>query len=560
MNLTAEVVQTPFWTELSEGTKESTVVGALAGHLEALGVEEAFGVSGGAIALFFDQIILSSIELRHFRHESASAFAAIEASFATDKPVVVFSTTGPGLMNTLPAMKAAQADGARIILISGSTGDNQRGRWATQETSSYTLPSDLLHTPGGAFDYAVRVEDAGELPEVLRRLQEGLLRPEGFVAHVSIPMALWNHRLDLPTRPPHLSSVPSAPAPMGAEMLVDLLALKDKEAEPRFAIWVGHGARGASPQVRALAERTGAAVFATPRGKGIFPEKHPRFVGVTGLGGHEEVAQFVKSRALDWILVLGSRLGELSTLWDEALRPRRGLIHVDLDPSVPGSAFPGFPTIGVRAEIGELLDALLALCPRTDGDLVPLEAWARTAASETRSGTTREQTLINAIQRVVVEESDAVVMGDGGEITALLNHNLKFSQPRRYRTAPLFAARGHFCAGVVGAAIARRGKAVAIVGEEAMALMAGEVSVAVQYQAPVVWLVLNRNGHGESYNQHAALGLSTEHLQLPEVDQVAMARAFGAHGLAVASEEDLDGVLQEAMTLEGPVVVDVRMA
>ena len=54
----------------------------------------------------------------------------------------MFATTGPGLLNALTGMTAGRWDGAKVILVSGSTNHAQRGRWATQETSSYTLPQD----------------------------------------------------------------------------------------------------------------------------------------------------------------------------------------------------------------------------------------------------------------------------------------------------------------------------------------------------------------------------------------------------------------------------------
>ena len=54
---------------------------------------------------------------------------------------------------------------------------------------------------------------------------------------------------------------------------------------------------------------------------------------------------------------------------------------------------------------------------------------------------------------------------------------------------------GQATAGVLGAAIGRGGKAVAVVGDGAM-LMNSEVSTAVQYRVPAVWVVLNDAGYG----------------------------------------------------------------
>lgn len=70
------------------------------------------------------------MQVLHLRHEVG---AAIEVYFASDRPVVVFTTTGPGITNALTGLLAARWEGAKVILVSASTSASQRGRWAIQE-------------------------------------------------------------------------------------------------------------------------------------------------------------------------------------------------------------------------------------------------------------------------------------------------------------------------------------------------------------------------------------------------------------------------------------------
>ena len=80
---------------------EASLAQAFVDLLSELGVEHAFGVSGGAIALIFDALAESRrIQLRHFRHESGAAFAATEAHFVTGRPTVVFATTASALFHS----------------------------------------------------------------------------------------------------------------------------------------------------------------------------------------------------------------------------------------------------------------------------------------------------------------------------------------------------------------------------------------------------------------------------------------------------------------------------
>ena len=65
----------------------------------------------------------------------------------------------------------------------------------------------------------------------------------------------------------------------------------------------------------------------SPRGKGIFPEDHPQFVGVTGFAGHASVLTYMQEQRPLRVLVLGTRLGELTSFWSPALGPDGGFVR-----------------------------------------------------------------------------------------------------------------------------------------------------------------------------------------------------------------------------------------
>ncbi len=539
----------------SEPSPRQTVVATLVQQLAELGVEKAFGVSGGAIALLFDALEESSIDLHHFRHETGAAFAAAEAHFVSDKPTVVFATTGPGFLNALTGLTAARWDGAKVVLVSGATSAAQRGRWATQETSPYTLPQDALYTKGPIFDFAVRMENAAEFPEVARRLSLGLAQAGRFIAHVCLPMGIQSKRIDPPKSKIAMSMAAPGIAPSDVSRCAKLLK------EGSFAVWAGFGATAAAPLVRELVERSGAKIFCSPRGKGIVPENHPQYIGVTGLGGHQSVTDYMLKERPRRVLVLGTRLGEATSFWDRDLLPQEGFLHVDIDPEVPGTAYPDVETIGVQAEIGRFLEALLSYFPKA----VPTRGTGERRRWEepiplriTGHSPVRPRVLMDAVQRRVVGATDATVLAECGNAFAWCNHYLRFTDPGRYRVSTLFGSMGHTCAGVVGAALARSGKAVAVVGDGSM-LMNSEISTAAQYRAQAVWIVLNDAGYGMCRDGHRALGLTDSQVDFPEVDFVRLARSLGAAGTRVETEDQLDAALDEAMAAPGPFVVDVRI-
>jgi len=521
------------------------VTHALLEGLYALGVREAFGLVGGAIAPLCDTLGRSKIRSYQLRHEGGALFSAVEASLATCRPALAFVTTGPGLLNALTGAMAARWEGAQVIVISGATSEAQRGRWAVQESGPLTLPAETLYRPSNLFHQARLLVGPYDVATALDELAEGLSRSQGFVAHLALPIALQRATSTPLTVTPH---APYRPGPTPAALDAAVAALSDGP----FAVWVGSGARAASEQLRAFIEHTGAPVLCTPRGKGIFPESDPRFVGVTGCGGHEHVEATLAAIGCRRLLVLGSRLGEFSSCWAEGLVPPDGFVHVDVDAAAFGAAYPHAPTVPVQADVGALLDALRERLPAAASPALSRPSATGLPASR---GPILPQALMAAIQHTVVDGSSAMVLAESGNAFLWANNLLRFDEPGRYRVSGLWGSMGHATSGVLGLAVTR-GKAFALVGDGAM-LMMNEVSSAVQYRLAAVWVVLNDARMGIVEKGMQGLGLQPFQTDLPPTDFAAMARAMGAVGERVLHADDLPAALDRALAAPGPYVLDV---
>lgn len=528
-----------------------TVAQAIVKVLEDIGVRQVFGVSGGAMATLWAALSNSPlIDVIHCRHEGGAAFAATEAYFSSGRPVVVFTTAGPGITNALTGLLAARDEGAKVIHLSACTSAPQRGRWAIQETSSYTLPTGGIFTSGALFHYGTVVESPKELPQIARRLGLGLAQPGGFVAHISIPTRMQSTPIETPL--PLVNSAVALPVP--SQHTVTKVA--KHLCEGPFAIWVGFGARHAADSIRQLAQRTGAAVMCSPRGKGIFPETHPQFIGVTGLGGHDSVATYMQEHRPLRTLVLGTRLGEPTSFWNEKMIPPQGFIHVDVDPKVPGVAYPFAPTLPIVADADILVKALLEVLPETSGQTINYPNPESIEVEGESDNGVRPEILMEMVQKVVIDGSDAVVLAESGNSFTWSTHLLRFNEAKRYRVSTGVGSMGHNVTGVIGAAMGRKGKAVTIVGDGAM-LMNSEVSTAVKYQIPAVWIVLNDARYNMCYQGMSMLGLTGADAMFPQTNFTAIANGMGAKGLTVETESQLEEALKGAMALDEPVVIDV---
>lgn len=533
----------------SEVELPKTVSDALIEALVAMGAQFAFGMIGGSIVPFYEGLLRAPLQVVNFRHESGATYAALEASLATDAPVIAFATTGPGLSNALTGAIAARWEGAKMLLVSGYTGSERRGRFSLQESNDHTLAAGI-YSPGGLFDHAVALEHEAELPTVLRALARGFASRRGFVAHVALPLGVQSRTAPQAA----LTLAATDVAPNDATMAEVCNRLR----EP-FAVWVGHGARHAAAQIRKLIDRTNAPVLSTPRGKGIVSEEDPRYLGVSGaVGSHVDLAARMQAARVKRVLVLGSRLGEFSSAYQTELIPPGGLIHVDLDPRVPGSAFPQIETLAIQAEIGQFVERLLAGLETRPGP-IRVEPRPQPALLDPRpSARVRPQYLMQCLQARVVEDSDALVMAESGNAFAWTTNCLRFSEPHRYRQAGLFCPMGHISAGAIGAALAGGRRAIAVVGDGAF-VMQNEISTAVQLDASVTWIVLNDARYGMVHQGLRARGHVDPGMDVPPVDFVALARAFGAKGERVECEQQLLTALERAVRARGPCVLDVMI-
>nr|WP_276204383.1 thiamine pyrophosphate-binding protein [Enhygromyxa salina] len=525
-----------------------TVSTVLIDTLHAMGMQQAFGMIGGAIVPFYDALSRSPLNLVHFRHENGAVYAAIEASLADNVPALAFTTTGPGLTNALTGAITARYEGAKLLLISAVTPLSKRGRYPIQESSSESLGPGI-YEPGGLFDYAVAMHDPAELPRIIRTLALGFANPRGFVAHLALPLPV-----QASPAPRVAITVPRVEVAPSVATMDEVVA----RLHGRFAVWVGHGARHCAAQVAELVERLKAPVISTPRGKGIFPEDSPHFLGVSGLGGHEDLVARLTEARVDRVLVLGTRLGEISSSYDAGLIPRGGMIHVDLDPKVPGTAYPEVETLAVQAELGQFLTALLERSDELGGPRA-LTVTPRVPAVQLEpreEDRVRPRYLMQCLQARVVEGSDAVVLSETGNSLAWTNRYLRFPSPHRYRMSGMFCPMGHLSAGILGTAATGR-KAVAVVGDGSF-LMQNEISTAAATRADVIWIVLNDARYGMCDQGMRCLGYDdAKQLQFPEVDFLALARSMGADGVRVWREQQVVDALEWALRERGPFVIDV---
>jgi acetolactate synthase-1/2/3 large subunit len=458
-------------------------------------------------------------------------------------------------------------EGAKVVVVSGVTSASRRGKGATQETHG-AAPWGGLFEVGGLFDDAFVLESPQMLPAVLQRVQAGLSGAGSYVAHIGVPG-------DVQSAPAGESPLarPVAWTPRGVEPEAVTLAAQRLKAGREFVIWVGFAAREASAEVRALARRTGAKVMCSPRAKGLFPEDHSQFLGVTGFGGHDGPERYIQAREVDDVLVLGCGMGEGASQWSEGLRPRRGIIQVDPTSTQIGGAFPEVELLAISADIKTFTAKLAACWPPSPADesfdeLSLLPNNVTTFSSRPSSGAAalssaahkrvRPSALMRAVQQVVLDGSDTLVMAESGNAFAWAIHTLCVRDPKRWRVSVTWGAMGHFAAGVIGPAAATGQHTLALVGDGAM-LMNHELATAVYQRLPAIWVVLNDSCYNMCKQGTTMQGFLNVDCGTATVHFAKLAQSMGALGMRVDYEHQLHSALTTALANPGPTVIDVAI-
>ena len=87
--------------------------------LKKNGINEAFGLQGGAVVHIFDSLEAEGFNVTYCHHEESASLAAVANAKVTDSPGCVVVTSGPGCTNAITGLLAAWQDSVPCIFLSG---------------------------------------------------------------------------------------------------------------------------------------------------------------------------------------------------------------------------------------------------------------------------------------------------------------------------------------------------------------------------------------------------------------------------------------------------------
>ena len=532
--------------------------------LEAEGVEYIFGVPGGPLTALFEALQeRGKIKLVLAKHEGGAAFMAASHARVRGGLAVCCGTTGPGATNALTGIASAHADSLPVLFLTGQVGTNAFGKGAIQESSVFGIDLVALFKP--VTKLSAMFPNVERIPDLMRTAIRTAKNGRPGAVHLNMPANMLRRPVPARSARP-VRRVTSRPIDMSAiTTTVELLA-----NARRPCLLAGHGVElaGASDALLQFARAARVPVMTSPKGKGVFPETDPLSIGVLGFGGHERAEKYLESGEIDLLLVVGSSLNEFVTnAWSLPISGAHKLVQIDVDPTIIGRNYP--VDVAVTGDAGAALRELTRcalenserMSKRDSGPLNHVrESTPRylvEASIRSDSVPLKPQRLIKELRQIMPD--DALLFVDNGTSIIWGVHYFEIRQPRTFYIDLGLASMGAAVAGVVGGALAAPGRrSVALVGDAAFAMNGFEVHTAVEERLPIIWVVLNNNGHGmvhqgDQLMRGRDLGASQFKHAL---DSAAVARALGARGVRVTTPAELQRALVDAFLHDGPTVID----
>ena len=533
-----------------------TVGRMFADAIRRAGVRWAFTVPGESFLGLLEGLEAVGINVVATRHEGAASFMAEAHAQLTGRPAACLGTRAVGGTNLSIGIHTAFADSSPMFAFVGQVERGSRGREGFQEIDVTetigrlakwsTEPTDVESAIQAAVDAVDKALNGRPGPVVLS-LAEDLLDEQ-------VPAGMA----------PHLARIP--PPRPSDDQVRDVLRLL--AAAERPVILAGAGvlrARTSNDLVR-LAELLRVPVIASWRRGDVISNDHPLYLGMTGYGSPATVR--ARLEAADALLVIGSRLGEITTYGWSIPGAATRWAYVDIAPAQLPAELPA-PEVTITSDARLFLRAAVARL-ESRGVLDAASTDARSARNAEDRAAWEAATVIDGHAwsgpgvhpgKVVTTlrqllPDDGIVTTDAGSFGTWAARGFRFRRPGTF-LGSTSGAMGYGLPAAIAAGLVHRDRAVvALVGDGGLGMTLAEIETAVRHGLRTVVLVFDNQRYGmiRSYQERRP-GAAAVATDLGPIDFAGAARALGARGVRVEDDAGFEPALRQALVGDRPTVI-----
>lgn len=541
---------------------------ALFDQLVADGVNHVFGNPGTTEEAFQDVLQeYPQVEYILALHESVAVGVADGYARASGRPSFVQLHIDFGLGNAMGMLTNSLRTQTPMVIYAGQ----QPQRGGSQEP---ILASDLVPMAEPVTKWAVLVEDAAEIPVLLRRAFKVAMEPPRGPVFLSIPTNVMDEEADVEIVPTAYVSTRVRPDPEVVERVAEVLA-----GAQSLVIICGAGVAtsGAIPELVQLAEALGARVHASFSAEMPFPEDHPLYAGLLNI--ISEPALKGQLSAADVILAVGTAVfTPLMPLRESPFPPQASVIHIDLNPREISKNWP--VQHGMMADPKMALADLLAAMQKHLSPAQQEAAQRRAQAVQAMAQQLRQAMDASAQAkwesepiapaRMAKELAEAIAPGTvlfDESITAggqLMRHLRMSEAGTHYRASG--GGLGPGMPNPIGVKLARPDRPVlSVIGDGAALYTIQALWTAAHHKVPVTWVVANNASYrilklnmleylGEGAAGRKFMGMD---LTDPPLDFSHIAASFGVKGVRIEHPDQIGQAVREAQAAQEPRLVDI---
>lgn len=532
------------------------------------GVERIFTVPGAKIDRVLEslrQLPKGTIEVVLCRNEQSAAFMAAGHGRRTSKAGVVLVTSGPGVANLTTSLVTATCEGDPVVAFGGAVPLSQRLKRTHQSMDNVSILKPVCK-------YSVEIDSSLAIGEVVANAFRNAEAGRPGASFVSIPMDLMMNECDMlvttPVKPPYLGAankrnMDAAAAALNGASLPLILC----------------GGLASSPEavvaLRALLATHPIPVISTFQGTGtVSKEMAHLYCGRVGLTKNQPADRLLDDA--DVILAIGYDVIEYdASIWNTTGK-KKVIIHLDHTPfDVDNDYSPDIELIGSISESLQELTLRLtlngALRPEEISHLQEVKQQRENFVKALHSANHAKDLvhplhIVSTLQNILDTCDDVTYFSDMGSFHIWLSRYLIVHKPRQLVNTNGQQTLGVALPWAMSAAFDAKKHGtdkkeilISISGDGGFLFSAFELETASRFGLNLVHIIFDDCCFNMvKVQQEKKYGVS-EAVELGSVDFVQLAESLGAKGFKVTDPAVLSDTIKRAISIDGPVVVQVMV-
>jgi thiamine pyrophosphate-dependent acetolactate synthase large subunit-like protein len=530
---------------------------ALAEDIHALGIRTVFGLMSDDTAVFAVTLDGLGVKFVGARHENNAIAMAEGYAYATGELGVALIGRGPATANGLHAAVAASRMGSKVLAIYGDAavlsgavntiGPDYKGFNAQAVLGAAGLTCFTAASPATARQIlldAVIAANQGALAALLLPTNVQMMNVE-----------VWDHA------PPRLAPA-SQPEGARRQSIDAAAALLSKSRRAVIVAGMGAHRAGAKGALEALAEKTGALLMTSARGKDMF-HGHAYNLGILGSFSHAMGRRMMDQA--DCVLVFGAGLNFLTMSFGAAI-PRVPIIQVDSVRAHIGRwTTAEVAVVGDARLVAEQLLAALPERPSSDKAFHTAENLAIIAGFDMAHDFEGAHSPRTVDPRALGVELDKLlprernIVYDAGNFLGILPY-LTVPTPGHLKMTSEFASIGLGFGTALGVAKGRPHiPTVLVIGDGGFIMTMSELETVIREDIPLIIVLMNDCAYGAELHFLALRKLPVGKSVFPDVEFASVAEAFGVQAYTIRTLDELRALAPVLGKPEGPILLDCKV-